>query len=190
MNENLEELIQTLLLSWGEDPHRDGLKDTPRRFLSAMQEMLSGYKESPADHLKREFEIEPTLGQAKYDQMIVSREIPFVSFCEHHLMPFFGEAHIGYLPKESRIVGLSKIARCLDGFARRLQVQERLTQQVLNAMVEVLDPTGAIVIIEGTHTCQCWRGVKKMGKMLTSGIYGVYREDASARAEALKLLGI
>ena len=177
-----------LLEYWGENPDREGLRDTPGRFLKGMREMLKGYGEDPAEHLRKHFDISD-VEATRYDQVIISKNIPFVSFCEHHLMPFFGEAHIGYLPQpeDSRVVGLSKLARCVEGFAARLQVQERMTRQIHDAINSVLVPAGSMVLIEGTHTCQCWRGVKKQGTMVTSAIGGVFRDNPAARSEVLAL---
>jgi len=185
---DMEENVIRLLEHWGEDPTREGLRETPKRYLKGMGEMLKGYREDPAEHLRKHFDISD-VEATRYDQVIISKNIPFVSFCEHHLMPFFGEAHIGYLPQEesAKVVGLSKLARCVEGFATRLQVQERMTRQIHDAINDVLEPAGSMVLIEGTHTCQCWRGVKKDGVMMTSAIGGVFRDDPAARGEVLAL---
>jgi GTP cyclohydrolase I len=153
-----------------------------------MSEMLSGYRTDPTAHLKKHFDISD-VEASRYDQVIISKDIPFVSFCEHHLMPFFGQVHIGYLPdpEHGRVVGLSKLARCVEGYSQRLQVQERLTRQIHDAINDVMKPAGTMVLVEGTHTCQCWRGVKKNGSMVTSAIGGVFRTDPAARGEVLAL---
>lgn len=184
---DVEEAIRTLLIHVGEDPKREGLLDTPRRIANAWLEMTSGYEEDPTAHLCKDFE-----NDEAYDELILSRDIPFTSLCEHHGLPFSGVAHIGYIPgKDGRIVGLSKLARMFDGYARRLQVQERLTKQALDALVQ-LQPLGAAVIVKAQHSCQCLRGVKKDGFMVTSAMYGVFRHETlvgtSARAELMELI--
>jgi GTP cyclohydrolase I len=184
----MEGVVIRLLEFWGENPAREGLKETPARFLKGMSEMLSGYRTDPTAHLKKHFDISD-VEASRYDQVIISKDIPFVSFCEHHLMPFFGQVHIGYLPdpEHGRVVGLSKLARCVEGYSQRLQVQERLTRQIHDAINDVMKPAGTMVLVEGTHTCQCWRGVKKNGSMVTSAIGGVFRTDPAARGEVLAL---
>lgn len=166
--------------------HADaGTADTPARFLRAMQEMAGGLADgaNPADVLDTVFE-------SDHDELVLVRDVPFVSVCEHHLLPFTGTATIGYLPSHGRIVGLSKLARLLDGYARRPQVQERLTQQVAGALVERLRPLAAGVVIRSEHGCMTCRGVRKPGAtMVTSCLHGVWRTDAAARAEFLSLGG-
>jgi GTP cyclohydrolase I len=190
--ETAEDNVRRLLQYIGEDPTREGLIETPKRFVKAMLEMTSGLSEDPAAHLAKNFSVadaDPTVGI--YDQIIVSAGIPFVSMCEHHLLPFDGIAHLAYLPSQgesTRIVGLSKLARCLEGFARRPQVQERLTMQVANAIDHVLSPAGCAVIIHARHTCQCFRGIKKDGRMVTSALRGVFKDNELARAELLQLI--
>ena len=168
------------MIEWiGDDPSREGLIDTPERVLKAWQEMMDGYKKDPAEILSVTFDV-------KFDEMVILRGIPFVSFCEHHLLPFEGSADVAYIPTD-RVVGLSKLARLVDIYAKRLQVQERMTQQIREAIDQHLSPLGAGVVIRGSHTCMCYRGVKKRGEMITSSLSGRLRVDASARAEFLSL---
>lgn len=170
------------LLSYiGEDPRRDGLRDTPARFVKAFAEMTHGYQQKPAEILSRVFPGED------YDEMVVVRRIPFTSLCEHHLMPFTGHVTVGYLPK-NRIVGLSKIPRLVRCFSRRLQVQERLTRQITNAIQVHLDPQGCACIVEGVHACMRHRGIQSDGTMLTSSLLGKFR-DPAVRSEFLRLAG-
>lgn len=188
--------IINLLLAIGEDPEREGLLDTPKRVVKAWKEMCGGYSIDPIELLQKNFalddnEDEPLFGT--YGEMIISKHIPFVSNCEHHMMPFIGQAHVGYIPRDTRnggrIVGLSKIARVVDAFARRLQVQERMTQQIADTMMQALDPLGVAVVVEATHSCQAYRGIKKQGTMVTSALYGVFRDnDNQARSEFLELI--
>lgn len=173
--------IRALLIGLGEDPDRDGLKRTPQRVAAAYREMTAGYQLDPADILSTTFDV-------AYDEMVVVRGIEFWSLCEHHLMPFHGTATVGYLPRE-RVVGLSKIGRLVQCFARRLQVQERMTQQIADAMQEHLNPVGVGVVIHASHTCMAMRGVKLAGEMVTSSMLGAFREDGRARTEFLALGG-
>lgn len=168
----------------GENPEREGLRRTPERFLNAWKHWCSGYGVDPASILTT-FED----GAEKYDDAVIVRDIPVYSHCEHHLAPFFGKAHVGYIPK-GRVVGLSKIVRLVDVFARRLQVQERLTQQIANALNEALEPLGVAVVLECRHLCMESRGVSRPGALTTtSAMLGVFRTDARARAEFLDLIG-
>jgi GTP cyclohydrolase I len=176
-----ERAITTLLTLIGEDPHRDGLVDTPRRVLKAWREMTSGYQEDPAEILSRTF-------QERSDEMVVLRGISFHSICEHHLLPFHGTASVGYLP--GKVVGISKLARLVHCFAKRLQIQERLTRQIAGAIEEHLEARGVGVMIRATHLCMASRGIKLHDtEMVTSAMLGALREDASARAEFLRLSG-
>ena len=176
------ELVRRLLAYIGEDPDREGLLETPARFLKAWEEYTRGYREKPEEILKS-FED----GAQSVDEMVIVRDIPVYSLCEHHLAPFFGKAHVAYLPR-GKIVGLSKIARVLDVFARRLQVQERLTQQVAHALQEVLQPHGVGVIVEASHLCMMMRGVQKQNSYtVTSCLLGTFRSDERTRAEFLAL---
>ena len=184
-HEKLKNAVTSMLEAMGENPNRDGLIKTPERVAKAWREMLAGYDEDPVDHLTTSFSLE---GTKPYDQIILSRDIPFMSFCEHHLMPFRGFAHVAYIPQEnSRVVGLSKLARVVDGYAKRLQVQERLTQQIAEALL-TLKPFGAAVIIKAQHTCQHDRGVKKDGWMVTSSLHGAFKDNPDARLELLDLI--
>lgn len=173
--------IRNLLKEIGEDPDREGLVDTPSRVVKAFMEMTSGYTESPKHILSRTFDVQ-------CDEMVVLKDIHFTSLCEHHLLTFTGKAHVGYLPGE-RVVGLSKMARLVDCFARRLQVQERMTSQIAEAMMEHLKPRGAGVVIQAHHSCMGCRGVRKTeASMLTSSLHGIIRDGA--RSEFLRLIGL
>jgi len=179
-----EEAVRTLLRWAGDDPTREGLLGTPDRVARAYQEFFSGYDVDPVDFLKRTFtEIDG------YDELIVLRDIRFESHCEHHLAPIIGRAHIGYLPKK-RVVGISKLARVLEAYARRLQIQEKLTAQVANTIQDVLQPRGVGVIIDAAHQCMTTRGVHKPGmSMVTSHMLGSFRSDPSTRREFLSIVG-
>jgi len=181
--ERLIHAVEELLIAIGEDPERDGLLRTPERVADMYAELCSGLHEDPARHLDVRFD-------ADHDELILVRDIPFASLCEHHLMPFSGRAHLGYIPGvDGRITGLSKLARLVDGFARRPQVQERLTTQVADAIEARLNPRGVVVVIEAEHLCMSMRGVKKPGATtVTSAVRGVLRDDAAARAEAMTIL--
>jgi GTP cyclohydrolase I len=174
-----------ILIRWaGDDPDREGLRDTPARVARAWREYASGYGEDPARHLSRTFE-----EVGGYDEIVLLKDIPFQSHCEHHLAPIIGKAAIAYLPGD-RVVGISKLARVLHGFARRLQVQERLTAQVADTIWEHLKPQGVAVVIEATHACMTARGVSTPGVMMTtSRMMGVFREDERSRREVLALMG-
>lgn len=183
-----EQNVRRILSYLGEDPNREGLADTPKRFLKAMKEHTQGYSKSAADLLKVSFDLNDTSSNVIYDQIILSGPLPFNSMCEHHLAPFEGTAWIGYLPGEhGRVVGLSKLARVLDIFAQRLQVQERLTVQIADAVEEHLCPAGVGVLIRSRHLCQCHRGVKKEGRMITSILRGTFK-DLAIRSEFLELV--
>jgi GTP cyclohydrolase I len=175
--------VSELLVAIGEDPDRDGLVRTPERVADMYAELCGGLHEDPARHLDVRFD-------AGHDELILVRQIPFASICEHHLMPFSGHAHVGYIPGvDGRITGLSKLARVVDGFARRPQVQERLTTQIADAIEERLGPRGVVVVIEAEHLCMSMRGIKKPGAVtVTSAVRGILRDDAAARAEAMTML--
>lgn len=176
--------IRTLIRWAGDDPGREGLLDTPQRVARAWKEYCAGYDEDPAHHLNRVFE-----EVGGYDDIVLLNGIPFQSHCEHHMAPITGKASIAYLPKD-RVVGISKLARVLHGFARRLQVQERLTAQVADCIWERLQPQGVAVVIEATHGCMTARGVRTPGVgMVTSRMMGVFRDDERSRQEVLKLMG-
>jgi GTP cyclohydrolase I len=181
--EEAERAVRTLLRFIGEDPDREGLIDTPSRVVRAYEEFFSGYRENPLDYLGRTFE--ETDG---YDEMVVLRDIRVESHCEHHILPIIGRAHIGYLPRK-RVIGISKLARVVDAFARRLQVQEKLTAQIANAIEAVLKPRGVAVVIDASHQCLTMRGVHKPGvSMVTSRMLGAFREDQKTRREFLNLI--
>jgi GTP cyclohydrolase IA len=176
--------IRQLLEGIGEDPNREGILDTPRRVARAYAEMLSGLDEDPAVHLARTFEQDS-------EDLVCLRDIEFVSMCEHHLLPVLGKAHIAYLPSNRRVVGLSKLARTVDVFARRPQLQERLTAQVADALMEHLGPVGVVVAVEAEHMCMRLRGVKKDRPVMTTTAFrGIFATDRPARAEVLGLLGL
>lgn len=180
----IERAVREILLALGEDPEREGLRDTPARVARAYGEMFAGLREDAGVHLARQFEQE----QAG-DDVVVLRGIPFTSVCEHHLLPFTGCAHVAYLPAHGRVTGLSKLARTVDVFARRPQMQERLTGQIADAIVEHLDPRGVAVIVDGQHSCLSLRGVEKHGsEMTTTAFRGVLHADRVLRAEILSLL--
>jgi GTP cyclohydrolase I len=177
-----EEAIRTLLRWAGDDPDREGLRDTPARVARAFEDWFSGYGEDPEAYLARTFE-----EVAGYDELIVLRDIDFESHCEHHLAPIIGRVHVGYLP-DSKVVGISKLARVVDSYARRLQVQEKLTAQIAGCIQQVLKPRGVGVVVEATHQCMTTRGVHKRGvSMVTSTLLGSFRKDARTRDEFLRL---
>jgi len=178
-----EEAIHTLLLWAGEDPRREGLIDTPKRVAKAYEDWFSGYKQDPVGYLKRTFE-----EVEGYDEMIVLRDISFESHCEHHMAPIIGKAHVGYLPR-NKIVGISKLARVVEAFARRFQVQEKMTAQIANCIEDVLKPKGVGVVIEAVHQCMTTRGIHKSDvSMVTSQMLGSFRKDARTRAEFLRMI--
>ena len=177
-----EAAVRELLAAIGEDPEREGLLDTPARVARACAELFAGMREDPASHLLRQFH------EGEHQEMVIVRDIPFTSMCEHHLLPFTGRAHVAYIPRKGRITGLSKVARCVEGYARRLQVQERMTSQVADAIMEALDPLGVIVVVEAEHMCMTARGIKKPGSLtVTSAVRGVFQSDNRTREEALAL---
>ena len=178
-----EDAVRTLLLWAGEDTRREGLQDTPQRVARAYEDWFGGYKVDPVKFLKRTFE-----EVEGYDEMIVLRDIPFESHCEHHMAPIIGQAHVGYLPR-NKVVGISKLARVVEAFARRFQVQEKLTAQIANCIWDVLQPKGVGVVIEATHQCMTTRGVHKNDvSMVTSQMVGTFRKDARTRAEFLRII--
>ena len=182
--ERIEAAVAEILEALGEDPQRDGLLRTPARVAKMYAEVFAGLREDPEHHLEVQFE-------AGHDEMVMGKDIPFYSMCEHHLLPFVGQAHVAYVPGEhGKITGLSKLARLVEAYARRPQVQERLTSQVADKLMQALDPRGALVVIEAEHLCMSMRGVQKPGSLtLTSAVRGLFLSDAT-RAEALQLLGI
>lgn len=179
--ERVAAAVREILIGVGEDPDRDGLRDTPMRVAKAYGEMFSGLRSDPAEVLSTTFDL-------GHDEMVLVRDIEVWSTCEHHLLPFTGVAHVGYIPSHGRITGLSKLARLVDAFAKRPQVQERLTSEVADALVEHLSPQGVIVVIECEHLCMTMRGVRKPGsKTVTSAVRGVMASPAT-RAEAMSLI--
>ena len=179
----VDEAMRTLLLAIGEDPEREGLQRTPERMRRMYEELTSGYRTDPDSVINgASFEV-------AYDEMVVVRDIEFFSLCEHHLLPFYGRAHVGYLPR-GRVIGLSKIPRIVDMFARRLQVQERMTQQIAEFLMERLEPKGVGCVLEASHLCTIMRGVRKQqAQMVTSSMLGTFRRDGRTRNEFLKLIG-
>lgn len=178
-----EEAVRTLLLWAGEDIQREGLTDTPARVARAYEDWFSGYKEDPVSFLERTFE-----EVDGYDELIVLRDIEFESHCEHHMAPIIGHAHVGYLP-DRKVVGISKLARVVEAFARRFQVQEKMTAQIANCISDVLNPKGVGVVIEASHQCMTTRGVHKSNvSMVTSQMLGTFRKDARTRAEFLRMI--
>jgi GTP cyclohydrolase I len=183
--EQAEAAVKTLLQWAGDDPLREGLRDTPKRVVKAYGDWFSGYSSDPGDYLRRTFE-----EVEGYDEMVILRDISFESFCEHHMAPIIGRAHVGYLPTD-RVVGISKLARVVDGYARRFQVQEKLTAQIAGCINDVLQPRGVGVVIDAVHQCMTTRGVHKRGvSMVTSKMLGTFRADPSTRAEFLRFIDI
>ena len=180
-----EDAVRVLLRWAGDDPTREGLIDTPKRVVNAYKDWFSGYTDDPAEELRRTFE-----EVAGYDEMVVLRDIEFESHCEHHMAPIIGRAHVGYLPTH-RVVGISKLARVVDAYARRFQVQEKLTAEIARCIQENLQPAGVAVVVDASHECMTTRGVHKRGvSMVTSQMLGAFRDDARTRAEFLDFIGI
>jgi GTP cyclohydrolase IA len=179
----VEHLLRELLEAVGEDPDREGLQGTPRRIAAMYSELFAGMDDDPARHLTLTF-------AAEHDEMVMVRDIPFASLCEHHMIPFIGRVHLGYIPAEDgRITGLSKLARVVDSFAHRLQVQERMTTQIADTMEKTLEPRGVLVVVEAEHLCMSMRGVKKPGTLtITSAVRGLFRDDPRTRAEAMNFV--
>jgi len=178
----MEDLIYKLLTEIGEDPKREGLLNTPKRVSTSLKYLTSGYKEDPVDILKKAIFIE------EYDEMVIVRDIEIFSLCEHHLLPFFGKCHVAYLP-DKKIVGLSKIIRIVNIYARRLQVQERLTREIANTIQDVLQPRGVGVVIEALHLCMAMRGVEKQSpNVITSAMLGLFRKNSRTRMEFINLI--
>lgn len=179
----IEAAVREILDAIGEDSTRDGLLDTPARVARMYAEISGGLHEDPKEHLLKVFDVD-------HDEMIMVRDIPVYSMCEHHLLPFFGTAHVAYIPRPGgKITGLSKIARMVEGYARRPQVQERLTRQIADAVRDTLDPAGVLAVIEAEHMCMSMRGVRKPGSStVTSAVHGVFRESSASRAEAMLFL--
>ncbi len=178
--ERIERAVKELLIAIGEDPDREGLRATPSRVAAMYEELFAGLDEDPSKHLTLTF-------AADHDEMVMVRDIPFASLCEHHLVPFMGKAHVAYIPgDDGRITGLSKLARLVDAFAKRLQVQERMTSQIADTLMETLAPRGALVVVEAEHLCMSMRGVRKPGTLtVTSALRGIFKDDPRTRAEAM-----
>jgi GTP cyclohydrolase I len=182
--EEAEAAIRTLIRWAGDDPEREGLLDTPARVARAYRDWFSGYGQDPAEYLRRTFE-----EVGGYDEIVVLRGIPFESHCEHHMAPIIGEVHVGYLPHH-RVVGISKLARLVDAYARRLQIQERLTAEIADTLQEVLQPRGVAVLVESSHECMTTRGVHKRGvSMVTSRMLGAFRDNPATRREFFAAIG-
>lgn len=182
--ERIAAAVREILFAIGEDPDRDGLLDTPNRVARMYAEICAGLHQEPSEHLATMFE-------ADHDEMVMVRDIPMYSLCEHHLIPFIGKAHVAYIPNRSgNVIGLSKVARLVDGYAKRPQVQERLTRQVADAIEEHLQPRGVLVVMEAEHLCMSMRGVRKAGSStVTSSVTGIFRANVATRAEAMRFLG-
>ncbi|HEY8364609.1 MAG TPA: GTP cyclohydrolase I FolE [Haloplasmataceae bacterium] len=183
--ERIEKAVREILIAIGENPDREGLVDTPRRIANMYEEIFSGLNEDPGKHLKIFFQEE------KHEELVLVKDIPFYSMCEHHFVPFFGKVHVGYLPKAGKLTGLSKLARVVETVAKRPQLQERLTSTVADTIMKELNPYGVIVVVEAEHMCMTMRGVKKPGsKTITSAVRGLFNTDAKARAEAMSLINL
>jgi len=179
--ERIKKAVTEILEAVGENPNREGLKQTPDRVARMYAELLAGMRRNPNEHLGSVF-------TEKYDEIVLLRDIPFFSICEHHLMPFIGKAHVAYLP-DGKVIGVSKLARVVDDFARRLQVQERLTDQIADFIMDNVNPQGVAVVLEASHSCVTIRGVKKPGSvMVTSSLRGIFKKDSRSRSEVLSLM--
>ena len=183
--QRIENAVREILFAVGEDPDREGLIDTPKRIAKMYEEIFSGMEQDPSEHLKIYFQDE------KYEELVLVKDISFYSMCEHHLVPFFGKAHVAYLPKNGKLTGLSKLARVVETAAKRPQLQERLTSTVADAIMTALEPYGVIVVIEAEHMCMTMRGVKKAGsKTITSAVRGIFSSDAKARSEEMSFINM
>ncbi|MGE4272666.1 MAG: GTP cyclohydrolase I FolE [Desulfitobacterium sp.] len=180
--EKIEQAVTMILEAIGEDPQREGLLDTPKRVARMYQEVFAGIHEDPSMHLKVQF-------SEDHEEMIIVKDIPVYSMCEHHLVPFYGKAHVAYIPRKGKITGLSKIARVVEGYAKRPQLQERLTGQVADSVMSMLNARGVLVVIEAEHMCMTMRGVKKPGsRTLTSAVRGIFKTNEVTRAEGFALI--
>ncbi len=178
----IEEAVRLILEAIGEDPNREGLLDTPKRVAKMYEEVFSGLNDDPKKHFE-------TIFSEDYEELVLVKDIPFYSMCEHHLVPFFGKAHVAYIPKDGRVTGLSKLARAVEAVAKRPQLQERITSTIAESMMEKLEPHGVMVIVEAEHMCMTMRGVKKPGsKTVTTAVRGTLANDATARSEILALI--
>jgi GTP cyclohydrolase I len=181
--ERIKKAVREILIAIGENPDREGLKDTPKRVSEFYSEVLNGQFSEPEEILTVYYE------QEQYDEIVLVRNISFYSLCEHHLLPFYGQAHIAYIPHKKRLLGISKLARLVELYSRRLQLQERITKHVADAIMKIARPLGVIVVIEAEHLCISMRGIKKPGsKIVTSAVRGIFLEDAKTRQEALLLI--
>lgn len=182
-HEKIKRAVRDILEAIGEDPDREGLVDTPKRIAKMYEEIFMGLKEDPKKHLEVFFQEE------QHEELVLVKDIPFYSVCEHHLVPFYGKAHVGYLPKNGKLTGLSKLARVVETVSKKPQLQERLSAEIADAIEQALAPHGVIVIVEAEHMCMTMRGVKKPGsKTITSVVRGVFKTDAKSRAEAMALI--
>jgi GTP cyclohydrolase I len=178
----IEEAVRLILEAIGEDPNREGLLDTPKRVAKMYEEVFGGLNEDPKQHFE-------TIFSEDHEELVLVKDIPFYSMCEHHLVPFFGKAHVAYIPQNGRVTGLSKLARAVEAVAKRPQLQERITSTIADSIMEKLDPHGAMVVVEAEHMCMTMRGVKKPGsKTVTTAVRGVLADDAVARSEVLSLI--
>lgn len=178
----IEQAVHLILDAIGENPEREGLADTPKRVAKMYEEVFSGLNEDPKQYFD-------TIFSEDYEELVLVKDIPFYSMCEHHLVPFYGKAHVAYLPKNGRVTGLSKLARAVEAVAKRPQLQERITSTIADAIMEKLEPQGVMVVVEAEHMCMTMRGVKKPGAItVTTAVRGVYSEDSVARSEVLALI--
>lgn len=181
-HDKIKQAVRMILEGVGEDPDREGLLDTPKRVAKMYEEVFQGIYEDPKEHLQ-------TVFGEDHEELVLVRDIPFHSMCEHHLVPFFGKAHVGYIPKGGKVTGLSKLARTVETVAQKPQLQERITSTIADSIVETLEPHGVIVVVEAEHMCMTMRGIKKPGaQTVTSAVRGTFEEDAAARAEVLSLI--
>lgn len=181
-HEKIERAVRMILEAIGEDPDREGLLETPQRVARMYEEIFQGMQQDPKEYLSKIF-------NEAHEELVLVKDISFYSMCEHHLVPFFGKAHVGYIPRGGRVTGLSKLARAVEAVAKRPQLQERLTTEVADSIVETLRPYGVIVVVEAEHMCMTMRGVKKPGsRTITSAVRGVFQKDSTARAEAMSLI--
>ncbi|MCA0172090.1 MULTISPECIES: GTP cyclohydrolase I FolE [Bacillaceae] len=181
-HEKIQEAVTMILEAIGEDPNREGLLDTPKRVARMYEEIFQGLHQDPKEHFQ-------TIFGEDHEELVLVKDIPFYSTCEHHLVPFFGKAHVAYIPKGGKVTGLSKLARAVESVTKRPQLQERITSTIANSMVDTLEPHGVMVVVEAEHMCMTMRGVKKPGSStVTSAVRGVFENDAAARAEVLGLI--
>lgn len=181
-HEKIEAAVRMILDAIGEDPDREGLVDTPKRVARMYEELFTGMNEDPGEHFSVIFNEE-------HEELVLVKDIPFFSMCEHHLVPFFGQAHVAYIPRDGRVTGLSKLARAVEAVSRRPQLQERITSTVADTIMKKLNPYGVVVVLEAEHMCMTMRGVKKPGaKTVTSAVRGIFNKDAAARAEVFSLI--